>query len=226
MNPADLPEDDDLDTAAQPFAADAALPPWEPELALDTLSTPADWSAVFERTAPLVMEIGCGGGRTIMGMAAAHPEWNCIAVERAGEYFRLMRARAIKRRMPNLRISRTDAAYLVNRFVADRSIAEYHIYFSDPWPKKKHRKRRLFQEAFCADIARTLAADGVLYVASDHHDYYHEDILPRLQAVLDVEVVTGPWPDAPQGRTNYEVKYILAGRPIYRMIGRVRGDKP
>src|SRR5258708_5410658 len=70
-----------------------------------------------------------------------------------------------------------------------------------------------------AELRRTLAPDGVLYVATDHAEYYSE-ILPRLRAVLSIEEHPRPWEDAPAGRTNYEVKYLKAGRPIYRLIGR------
>jgi tRNA (guanine-N7-)-methyltransferase len=181
------------------------------------LSTPADWSTVYGRQAPLVVEIGCGGGRTITGMATSHPEWNCMGIERAGEYYRLFRERASRRNLPNLKIARTDAAYLIDRFFADNSVFQYHIYFPDPWPKKRHHKRRIFSESFCASLRRTLQPGGTLFVASDHHDYYLE-LLPRLQAVLPMQEHPGPWEDAPEGRTNYEVKYIKQGRPIYRCL--------
>lgn len=189
------------------------------ELDLRAIGEPADWSKVYGRAGPLVVEIGCGGGRTLIGMALAHPDWNCMGVEQAGEYFKILRERVQKRAMPNVRLSRIDAAYLINRFFQTDCVHQYHIYFPDPWPKKRHRKRRLFSESFCADLRRTLAPDGILYVATDHAEYYSE-ILPRLRAVFAVEEHPQPWEDAPEGRTNYEVKYLKAGRPIYRLIGR------
>src|SRR5258708_30093204 len=88
--------------------------PQSAELDLRTIGEPADWSKVYGRSAPLVVEIGCGGGRTLIGMAEAHPEWNCMGIEQAGEYFKIFRERAQKRAMPNLRLSRIDAAYLIN----------------------------------------------------------------------------------------------------------------
>jgi tRNA (guanine-N7-)-methyltransferase len=180
----------------------------------------ADWTKVYGRKAPLVVEIGCGGGRTIIGMALAHPEWNCMGIEQAGEYYSILRERAEKRLLPNLRACRIDAAYLINRFFPDACVSQYHIYFPDPWPKKRHRKRRLFSESFCADLKRTLTPDGVLNFATDHQEYYSE-LLPRLRAVLKVEEHPQPWEDAPEGRTNYEVKYLKEGRPIYRLLARL-----
>ncbi|HEY3322002.1 MAG TPA: tRNA (guanosine(46)-N7)-methyltransferase TrmB [Planctomycetota bacterium] len=184
---------------------------------LAELGEPADWRRVYGRLAPLVVEIGCGGGRTIIGMAAAHPDWDCLAIEQAGEYYNILHERAEKRALPNLRVARIDAAYLVNRFFADSCVAQYHIYFPDPWPKKRHHKRRLFKEEFCRDLRRTLAPDGILYFATDHQDYFVE-LLPLLRATLKVTEHPEPWPDAPEGRTNYEVKYLREGRPIYRLI--------
>src|SRR5256885_350159 len=72
------------------------------ELPLDTLPRPADWAAVYGRTAPLAVEIGCGGGRTLINMALARPEWNFMGIERAGEYYRMLRDRVAKRKMQNL----------------------------------------------------------------------------------------------------------------------------
>jgi len=181
------------------------------------LGEPADWSAIFGRPGPLVVEIGCGGGRSLIGMAVARPEENFLAVERAGEYYRILRERVTKRALQNVRVTRLEAEYLAGRLFPDESVREYHIYFPDPWPKRRHHKRRLFSEAFCANVRRTLTPRGVLFVATDYLDYYRE-ILPRLQAVLAVQEHPAPWEDAPQGRTNYEVKYLKEGRPIYRLV--------
>lgn len=183
------------------------------------LSGPADWQAIYGRPGPVTLEIGCGGGRTIIGMALAHPERNFLGVEIAGEYFRMIRDRALKRGISNLRVTRTDAAYLIQEYFPAACVEECHIYFPDPWPKKRHHKRRIFSESFCAQLARTLTPSGTLYAATDHHEYYLE-LLPRLRAALDVQEHPGVWEDAPLGRTNYEVKYIREGRPIYRLTGR------
>jgi tRNA (guanine-N7-)-methyltransferase len=192
--------------------------PWElPPVA--ELGEPANFEKVYGRPGPLTVEVGCGGGRTIIDIALAHPDWNCLGVEVAGEYYKVLRERAARRKIANLRVSRIDAAYLIARFFPNECVREYHIYFPDPWPKKRHRKRRLFSEKFCENLKRTLTPDGILYFATDHQEYFTE-ILPRLRSVLKIEEHPQPWPDAPQGRTNFEVKYMKEGRPIYRLIGR------
>ncbi len=91
---------------------------------LAQLGEPIDWTRIYGRGGPLVVEIGCGGGRTIIGMALAHPEWNCLGIEQSGEYYRILQERAQRRALPNLRVMRIDAAYLVNRFFGDASVAQ------------------------------------------------------------------------------------------------------
>ena len=197
----------------------AAPEPFDPELVPGQLRVPVLWARVFGRTAPVAVEIGCGGGRFIISQAEAHPDWDFIAVERAHEYFKLLRQRAAKRRLPNLRVLRTDGGDLVASCFADRSVTTYHVYFPDPWPKKRHHKRRLFTDSFCAHLRRTLVPGGTLFFATDHGDYCAE-ILPRLRAALEVVEHSGPWEDAPHGRTNYEIKYLKEGRAIFRLVAR------
>ncbi|HYF52017.1 MAG TPA: tRNA (guanosine(46)-N7)-methyltransferase TrmB [Planctomycetota bacterium] len=202
------------DTPGKPFEFPNIIEPPPVEL-----KAPVDWSVIFGRSAPLLIEIGCGGGRTVIGLSIKHPELNCIGCERAGEYYRLLRQRATKRALPNLKVTRTDAAVLLEKFLPDACVREYHIYFPDPWPKKKHHKRRLLTDAFCAQLRRTLEPAGTLYFATDHKEYFDE-VLPRLEKVFSIEPLAGPWPDAPEGRTNFEVKYIKQGRPIWRLIAK------
>jgi len=196
----------------------------DPRMVPGMLALPADWPTVFGRRAPLVVELGSGGGRYLIGQAQAHPERDFIAVEQAGEYLNLMAKRVIKRRLTNMRLFRTDAADLIESCFPDECVDEYHIYFPDPWPKKRHHKRRLFTPAFCTEVRRTLAPAGTLFFATDHSGYF-EEIQPLLQKTLNVTAHPEPWEDAPDGRTNYEIKYLLEGRPIFRLVGRKERGK-
>ena len=162
-----------------PRTAAVELPPTA------TLTGPLDFAQFFGRVAPVVVEIGCGAGRTVISMATARPERNYLGLEIAGEFYKELRERAFKRNWPHLKVGRIDAAFLVERYFAASSVDEYHIYFPDPWPKKRHHKRRLFSERFCAQLRRTLKPGCALNFATDHADYYAE-LLPRLKAELDV----------------------------------------
>lgn len=194
-------------------------PAFEPRMVPGMLSVPANWKAVFGRRAPLVVEIGCGGGRYLVGQADAHRERDFVAIELAGTYLNLVRKRVLKRGLTNMRLFKTDAADLIGSCFPDGCVHEYHIYFPDPWPKKRHHKRRLFTPEFCATLRRTLAPDATLFFATDYAEYF-EEIQPMLRAVLRVTPHPEPWEDAPAGRTNYEIKYLLEGRPIYRLTAR------
>lgn len=196
------------------------LEPFDPELVPGQLQIPSDWKAVFGREAPLIVEVGCGGGRFIIGQAEATPNADFIAVEPAGKYFGKLKARVAKRRLSNLRVFRTDAVDLIASCFPDHCVDTYHVYFPDPWPKDRHHKRRIFSDYFCAQLRRTLKPDGVLMFATDHAEYLSV-LMPSLRAALDVTMHPEPWEDAPEGRTNFEIKYIKQGRPIWRLEARV-----
>lgn len=209
-------------TSAEGEEAEKVPPPADCELTRylrDDAPEPLDWGKVFGRVAPLVVEIGCGGGRRLLEAAAERPEYNHLGIEYAREYYKTLRERVLSRGPANVRIYGANAAYLIRRFFPGNSVREYHIYFPDPWPKKRHRKRRLLRQPFCAELFRTLEDAGVIYIASDHLEYY-EEFLPLFQALFEVKELEGPWPDAPEGRTNFEIKYLREGRPIRRFIAR------
>ncbi|MCZ7649367.1 MAG: tRNA (guanosine(46)-N7)-methyltransferase TrmB [Planctomycetota bacterium] len=201
--------------ATRTNAADAP----DPQLVPGRLPLPLDWSEIFGRRAPLAVEIGSGGGRFIIGEAERKPDWNFVGIEPSGEYFYVMKERVAKRSLANLKLVRTDAVDLIASVFPDACVDHYHLYFPDPWPKKRHRKRRVIRPEFVAHVRRTLKPDGALYYATDHFDAL-EDALPVLREGLRVEEQSGPWPDAPEGRTNFEIKYIRQGRPIYRFVCR------
>lgn len=123
------------------------------------------------RQAPLVLEIGSGMGETTAAIAAAHPEIDFVAIEVHGPGVGSLLNRIDKDKLTNLRVVRHDAVEVLERMVADGSLAGVHIFFPDPWPKKRHHKRRLLQPAFVALLARKLAAGGVVHLATDWPDY-------------------------------------------------------
>jgi tRNA (guanine-N7-)-methyltransferase len=130
-----------------------------------------DVQAVFGRRAPLVLEIGSGMGETTARIAAQRPDTDFIAVEvhgpGVGSLLKLIEAQGLK----NLRVIRHDALEVLEHMIADASLAGIHLFFPDPWPKKRHHKRRLVQAAFAALAARKLAPGGILHVATDWEDY-------------------------------------------------------
>lgn len=169
---------------------------------------------VFGRSSPLELEVGFGKGRFLLRQAQARPDTDFVGVERAAKYFRLARTRAEKRKLTNLRLVRGDARVLVEDRLPDGCLDRAHVYFPDPWPKKRQHKRRLLDPPFFHALARRLRPGGELHLATDHADYFRE-------IVLSVEterrfVAADPLPEDPEGLTNYEVKYRAEGRPIHR----------
>lgn len=173
-----------------------------------------DWEAVFGNRRPVEIEVGIGKGRYLIAAAQAQPQTNFIGIEWAAKYLRIALERSQKRRLFNLRLVRADAREFVEFFVPSASVRAFHLYFPDPWPKKRHHKRRLFNAAFLDEVARTLEPGGRLWLATDHGDYF-----AAMQEVLAADCrfreVEADWGAV---KTNYEEKYLRAGKPILRRV--------
>lgn len=173
-----------------------------------------DWEVVFGNRQPVEIEIGIGKGRYIIAAAQAQPQTNFVGIEWASKYLRIALDRSQKRRLTNLRLVLTDAREFVEFFVPAASVRAFHLYFPDPWPKKRHHKRRLFNAAFLGEVARTLEPGGQLWLATDHEDYF-----AAMQEVLTADLrfreVETDWGEV---KTNYEEKYLRAGKPIHRRV--------
>ena len=153
---------------------------------LREITPPIDWEAFFGNTYPVEIEIGFGKGRFLLEASKRHPKVNYIGVEYAQKYVGLTRERFEKYMrhfgvdkasgiFSNVRLAWTDANYFLTRYVQEASVQAYHIYFPDPWPKKRQRKRRIFRnQDFLSALARTLKLDGRLYVATDYEEYFSE----------------------------------------------------
>jgi tRNA (guanine-N7-)-methyltransferase len=125
----------------------------------------------FRRNAPLVLEIGSGMGETTAAIAQTHPDVDFIAVEVHGPGVGSLLNRIEKEKLSNLKVVRHDAVEVLERMIPDGALAAIHLFFPDPWPKKRHHKRRLVQPEFAALAARKLAPGGTLHAATDWPDY-------------------------------------------------------
>ena len=124
-----------------------------------------------KRGAPLVLEIGSGMGETTAAIAAARPDGDFVAVEVHGPGVGSLLNRVEAEKLGNVRVVRHDAVEVLQQMVADASLAAIHLFFPDPWPKKRHHKRRLVREETAALMARKLAPGGILHAATDWPDY-------------------------------------------------------
>ena len=167
--------------------------------------------AIFGRRAPLEIEIGAGKGEFIIERAAACPEHDFLAVELSATVTRVLAVRCGRASQDNLRVARLDARALVNLFLADASVARYHVYFPDPWPKGRHVKHRLFTPQFAAGLYRTLEPGGIAYIATDVGEYAGE-IFAMIEGagfIRAAEIAPGA------RQTGFARKYIAAGKPVF-----------
>jgi tRNA (guanine-N7-)-methyltransferase len=166
------------------------------------------WVAVFGDDRAVEVEVGPGRGDVLLGAAAAAPGVNFFAIERRGAAAAAIRAAAARRGLDNVRVVAGDARCVIARLVPDASVTAYHIYFPDPWPKNRHRRRRLATDEFAGDLARTLAPTGTLHVASDLSGVVEEFATRLARAGLRHEPSASP-PSRPM--TAFERRYARAG---------------
>ncbi len=192
-----------------------------PELRLDPerVLQSVDWSETFGGAGPVEIEIGIGKGRFLIAAAEARPDVHHLGVEWANKYLRFAESRARKRGLKNIRFARVDARKLV-RVVQSASVRTYYVFYPDPWPKKRHHKRRFLQPETVHQLARSLEAGGALHVTTDHTGYWSV-IEPLLDGHPSFERQPGfggeDFPGAADGLlTNFETKYAVEGRDRFR----------
>jgi tRNA (guanine-N7-)-methyltransferase len=179
-----------------------------------------DFPQVFGRSGIVELEIGSGKGTFLLNRARAHPERDFLGIEWANKIYRYAADRMARWGVPNVRMMRTDAAQLVSQHVPPGSLAMLHIYHPDPWPKKRHHKRRLIQPPFVEAAIRALAPGGRIAVQTDHAEYFEQiQSVIRAESALREAPFNVPEAGVVDGRimTNYEIKYLREGRPIYQI---------
>jgi tRNA (guanine-N7-)-methyltransferase len=199
-----------------------------PELrvAPERLEDGVEWAEIFDREGPVEVEIGIGKGRFMLAAAAARPDVLHFGVDWANKYLRIAESRAWKRGLRNVRFARVEGRVLVERAIPAGSVAAYYVFYPDPWPKKRHHKRRFLQPETADHLARTLAPGGVLHVATDHEEYWGriESLLDGHPALERLPAFGGEQFPLPvdQPLTNFEAKYRVAGRRRLRASWRRR----
>ena len=173
-----------------------------------------DLHELFGNDHPVVLEIGSGKGRFLLSSAMERPETNFIGIEKSLHYHRLIRERVRKRGLENVRLVNHDAFLVLRDMISDASLAEIHIYFPDPWPRKREQKRRIIRPDVLREIDRVLVAGGAGIYVTDHREYF-EAGAPVLAELFRTETRI-PCPDDPP-RTNYEAKYRVEGRGIHEV---------
>jgi tRNA (guanine-N7-)-methyltransferase len=204
---------------AQQRARDTLLPRY----GIPFAHAPLDFHLIFGRHAPRILEIGFGMGETTAAIAQAVPEHDFVAVEvhapGVGSLLRLIDERALA----NVRIIQHDAVEVVAQMIPRASLAAIHVFFPDPWPKKRHHKRRLLQPPFVHELALRLADGGYLHVATDWKEYA-EQILAACEAEPLLENAARGYATRPAYRplTKFERRGIRLGHGVWDVILRRR----
>jgi tRNA (guanine-N7-)-methyltransferase len=141
---------------------------------LQTILEPLDISPLFPKAQPLEIELGCGDASFLLNYAKAHPERNFIGVERLSGRIRKLDRKGRRANLTNLRGVRIESGYFLEYLVPAHSAAALHIYFPDPWPKRKHLKNRFINERFPEIARRVLTPNGIVYLRTDHEDYFQQ----------------------------------------------------
>ena len=194
-----------------------------PDIALspENIAGKVDFNDIFGRTAPLHIEIGSGKATFLVSEAQLQPENNFLGIEWANKYYKYAVDRIGRWQLPNVRIVRTDAAAFIAENISDNTVDCFHIYFPDPWPKKRHHKRRLICRTNVIEMLRCLKADGVINIATDHSEYFEwmscvfADFIDD-GSIEETEFIKPAGAKAGETTgTNFERKYLKEGRKTY-----------
>ncbi len=184
-------------------------------LDLGGVALPLSCPALFGEPWPLEVELGVGKGRFLLEWAATHPGVGLVGVERARTYVRIAALRLARTGLTNVRLAHTTAEDLLFRCLAPASVSAVHAYFPDPWPKKRHHKRRFFRPDNVARLAEVLAPGGLLRVKTDHAEYGSVigEVLRR-EGRLEPAPLEEAFAGVPT--THFEIKYAREERAVAR----------
>lgn len=169
-----------------------------------------DGDATFPSAQPLVLDLGCGNGVFLVGLAAAQPDWNVLGIEKKD--YRVRQARRRAGALANARVVNGEVGDVLS-VLPEESVARVYLLFSDPWPKRRHAVRRLVQPGFATLLGTRLTSDGTFFFASDSSEYadWAEEIFRAGEWQVSPWRLPADWPP-----TEFEQRFVSAGVQIRR----------
>ena len=135
---------------------------------------PLDLNRVFGRIASVEIDIGCGDGAFLVALASQNPARNFLGIERLLGRARCACRKIAQQKLDNARVMRVESSYAIRYLLPPGSVAVFYLMFPDPWPKRRHQRRRIITADFLGSIRRALSPDGLLRIATDRYDYFTE----------------------------------------------------
>jgi tRNA (guanine-N7-)-methyltransferase len=177
---------------------------------LSSLTDRLDLEKIFERKAPLHVDLGCGDGAFLCTLARRIPQKNFLGIERLVGQIRSATRKAA--RLGNVRLLRVESSYAVHHLLPAESVETFYLLFPDPWPKRRHHRRRIVTPDFLNSVQSALEQNGVLRLATDQSDYF-ENIVRLARNQSGFRIVDLNEADLPL--TNFEQKFRAQGVPIH-----------
>jgi tRNA (guanine-N7-)-methyltransferase len=180
-----------------------------------------NWQSLFGRTAPVVIDLGCGNGRFLLGSALALPDYDHLGIDLLPVVIRYARRRGNHRGLTNLKFAVGEGRELLEKYVEPGSVAEIHCYHPQPYYDPHKVARRLITPSFLALVHRTLVPSGLFVLQTDNPGYwrYIKQVVP---VFFDFAEHHGPWPDSPKGRTRREIIAHRKKLPVFRGVGKAK----
>ena len=172
------------------------------------------FNEIFNPEYPLEVDIGCGKGRFLTAKAKTNPKINFLGIDRLLQRIRTTDKKLNRECLTNVKLLRAEASYVVKHMLPPNTVSKYYIFFPDPWPKRKHHKRRLFTPAFLDSLHQSMVINGYVYVATDNLDYFDE-ICSLFKKDSRFKMRPGYKPTEEE-RTQFELTFMKKNAPIGR----------
>ncbi len=179
---------------------------------------PIIFSEFFGNTHPVELEIGCGKGKFLVARSIENPGTNFLGIDRVSKFMNIGKTRAQKRVLPNIRFLRAEARVFLMEAIALGSVSVFHIYFPDPWPKRRHQVRRVFTAELLKLLHARLVPGGLVEIATDDKDYFDAmkktiaataELWENVRETVNERILGG------MNKTSYEIKWAAEGRSLY-----------